>query len=107
MQWLLLFDHLGDDQPIRESARREAMRVAAKLAPTLQGNELIWRVLLKTGMLKDGMSRSEAIRLLGCPTETTATQVQWYFNPQGRHVAPFLCASINLENLENWKLGKR
>jgi hypothetical protein len=63
--------------------------------------------LLKTRTLKDGMSLSAAMKLLGPPTAMSDKHVEWYFNPRGLHVAPFVSAKMTKEGLTEWKRGNR
>src|SRR5262249_56396323 len=55
--------------------------------------------LLKTPALKDGMSLSAAMKLLGPPTTLTDKYVEWYSNPRGQHVAPYVTAKVTKEGL--------
>ena len=95
------------EKPGDPAVRKEAGGLAAKLAPDLPGNRLVWSVLLKAGVLKDGMGLKEAERLLGPPTDKSGTVVGWYFNPAGRHVAPYLHARVTEDGLTGWKLSNR
>jgi len=89
------------------AVRKEAGDLAAKLAPDLPGNRLVWGVLLKAGVLKDGMALKDAEKLLGPPTDKSGKVVGWYFNPTNRHVAPYLHAQPTEEGLMGWKLTSR
>jgi hypothetical protein len=89
------------------AVRKEAGDLAAKLAPDLPGNRLVWGVLIKAGVLKDGMTLKDAEKLLGPPTDTSGTVVGWYFNPTNRHVAPYLHAQSTEDGLVGWKLTSR
>jgi regulator of replication initiation timing len=63
--------------------------------------------LPKKEKLKDGMSLSAAMKLLGPPTRISDDHVEWYSNPRGLHVAPFVCAKMTKEGLKEWKFGNR
>jgi hypothetical protein len=63
--------------------------------------------LPKTLALKDGMSLSAAMKLLGPPTTLTDKYVEWYSNPRGQHVAPYVTAKVTKEGLKEWKFGNR
>lgn len=63
--------------------------------------------LPKTPALKDGMSLSAAMKLLGPPTTLTDKYVEWYSNPRGQHVAPYVTAKVTKEGLMEWKFGNR
>jgi hypothetical protein len=63
--------------------------------------------LPKTPALKDGISLSAAMKLLGPPTTLTDKYVEWYSNPRGRHVAPFVTAKMTKQGLKEWKFGNR
>jgi hypothetical protein len=107
LRLLSYLDKALDEKPNDGAVRQDAAALGARLAPDLPGNPLIWRVLLRTGTLKDGMSLPDAEKLLGPPTEKSDKQVGWYFNPQGRHVAPYLYAKVTKEGLAEWKLSSR
>lgn len=68
---------------------------------------MVWEVLIKTRTLKDGMSLAEAEELLGPPARKSAKTVGWYFNPHGRHVAPYLHAKFWKDGLAEWGLAKQ
>lgn len=79
-------------------------------------NELYWvpepkakdgQKFPKPPALKDGMSLSAPMKLLGPPTTLTNKYVEWYSNPRGRHVAPFVTARVTKEGLKEWKFGNR
>jgi hypothetical protein len=95
------------EKPDDPAVRKEAGDLAAKLAPDLPGNRLVWGVLLKAGVLKDGMSLNDAEKLLGPPTDKSGKVVGWYFNPTNRHVAPYLHAQPTKDALTGWKLTSR
>jgi hypothetical protein len=95
------------EKPDDPAVRKEAGDLAAKLAPDLPGNRLVWNVLLKAGVLKDGMTLNDAEKLLGPPTDKSGKVVGWYFNPTNRHVAPYLHAQPTEEGLMGWKLTSR
>ena len=66
-----------------------------------------WDALLKVGALKDGLSIEDAESLLGPATDETEEYAGWYYNPQGRHVAPWLWAKKKADGLVEWKLDRR
>jgi hypothetical protein len=84
-----------------------SQELAAVLAPTEQRSPLIWHVLHEAQVLKDGISREAAERLLGPPTTAEGERIEWYFNPAGRHVAPYLRATLKERTLVNWSRGTR
>ncbi|MCY2967133.1 MAG: hypothetical protein NT069_26430, partial [Planctomycetota bacterium] len=86
------------------TARQDAAVLAIRLVPHLPGNRVVWEVLIKTRTLKDGMSLAEAEELLGPPTRMSDKFVGWYFNPNGKHVAPYLHAKVWQDGLAEWKL---
>jgi hypothetical protein len=96
-----------DDIPANSSKRNDALRLAVKLAPTERGNPLVWRVLHETEVLHDAMSREAAERLLGPPTSLTEVHVEWWCNPHGRHVAPYIRATRQDGTLSHWHRGNR
>jgi hypothetical protein len=93
----------SDDAAVRE----EAADLAAKLAPDLPGNRLVWGMLIKARVLTDGMTLKDAEKLLGPPTEKSGKVVGWYFNPAHAHVAPYLHAQPTEDGLVGWKLNSR
>jgi hypothetical protein len=95
------------ERPDDAAVRKEAADLAAKLAPDTPGNRFVWGLLLKVGVLKDGMLLKDAEKMLGPPTDRSNTMVGWYFNPTGRHVAPYLLARVTEDGLIDWKLGSR
>ncbi len=105
---LVYLDRQIEAKTADDSMTRNARRVAKRLAPTEKGNRLVWRVLISTRTLHDGLSLAEAKHLLGPPTNQTSSTVGWYFNPNNRHVAPFLRATID-ENkaTHSWRTGNR
>jgi hypothetical protein len=108
LRLLLSLDKALNENPNDRTIQQDAAALAARLAPDLRGNPLIWRVLLKTRTLKDGMSLAGAEQLLGPPTEQSDKDVGWYFNPDGRlHVAPCLHAKVTKEGLAEWKIYNR
>ena len=46
-------------------------------------------------------------KLLGPPTSKDDGQVEWYSNPQRRHVAPYLRATVTESGLKDWRRGNR
>jgi ankyrin repeat protein len=108
---LRLLSHLDralGEHPEDRSIRADAAALAARLAPDRPGNRLVWGVLLKTGVLKDGMATRDAEKLLGPPTERSAEHAGWNFNPDHRrHVAPYLHARLTKDGLSGWKLDSR
>ncbi len=104
---LLLLDKALTEKPNDQTLQQDAAALATRLAPDLPGNPLIWRVLLKTRTLTDGMSLAGAEKLLGPPTEKSDKDVGWYFNPYGLHVAPYLHAKVTKEGLAEWKINNR
>jgi hypothetical protein len=104
---LLELERALGEKPDAAAVRKEAADLAAKLAPELPGNPLVWGMLLKTGVLKDGMTLKDAEKLLGPPTDKSGTVIGWYFNPNHRHVAPYLHAQPTEDGLVGWKLNSR
>jgi predicted RNase H-like nuclease (RuvC/YqgF family) len=86
--------------------REEAEELAKRVAPRHPG-KLVWEVLRTTGVLKEGMSLKEAEKLLGPATAKSDREVEWYFNPNHRHVAPNLTASVTRAGLSGWKIDMR
>jgi hypothetical protein len=107
LRLLAYLDRALGERPNDPGVRLDAAALATRLAPDLPGNPLVWRVLLKTGTLKDGMSLRDAEKLLGPPTEKSDELVGWYFNPRNRHVAPYLHARVTKDGLAEWKITKR
>jgi hypothetical protein len=66
---LLELERVLGEKPDDAAVRKEAGDLAAKLAPDLPGNRLVWGMLLKAGVLKDGMTVKDAEKLLGLPTD--------------------------------------
>ena len=95
------------EKPDDLTAQQDAAAVAMRLAPHMQGNRIVWDVLIKTRTLKDGMSLAEAEELLGPPTRKDGKSVGWYSNPMGFHVAPYLHAKIFWNGLGEWKNTSR
>ena len=105
---LLDLDKAMTEKAGDESLRKDAAALATRLAPDLPGNHLVWRVLLKTKVLRDGLSLAEAEKLLGPATDKSDKLVGWYFNPNHRmHVAPYLYAKVTKDGLAEWKLVNR
>lgn len=105
---LLELERALAEKPDAADVRKEAAGLAAKLAPDLPGNRLVWGMLVKAGVLKDGMTLKDAERLLGPPTDHSGTAVGWYHNPGHRlHVAPYLHARVTGDGLTDWKLNSR
>jgi hypothetical protein len=105
---LMDLDKALQENPKDGALQKKAAALARQLAPDLRGHPLIWRVLLKTRTLKDGLSLADAEKLLGPPTEKSGKHVGWYFNPRHRrHVAPYLSANVTKEGLADWNLGSR
>ena len=96
-----------NEKPKDRAIRADAAALAARLAPEFPGNVLVWRVLLATATLRDGMSLADAEKLLGTPTDKWDGAIGWYFNPHGRHVAPCLSAQSADGTLSGWRLGNR
>jgi hypothetical protein len=107
LRLLGLVEKALNEKPNDDAVRADAAALAIRLAPDLPGNPLIWRVLLKTRTLKDGLSLVDAEKLLGPPTDKSDRQVGWYFNPHDRHVAPYLSAKVTNQGLAEWKLSNR
>ena len=108
LRLLLSLDKALNEKPNDQTVQQEAGALATRLAPDLPGNPKVWRVLLKTRTLKDGMSLAGAMKLLGLPTEKSDEDVGWYFNPYGLHVAPYLRAKVTKEGrLAEWKIINR
>jgi len=104
---LLELERALGEKPADAAVRKEAADLAARLAPDLPGNRMVWGMLLKTGVLKDGMTLTDAEKLLGPPTDKSGTVVGWYFNPANRHVAPYLHAQPTEDGWTGWKLTSR
>jgi hypothetical protein len=104
---LLKLEKALAEKPDDAAVRKEAAGLAAKLAPEVPGNRLVWGMLLKSGVLKDGMLLKDAEKLLGPPTDNTGETVGWYFNSTGAHVAPFLHDRLTEDGLSDWKLNSR
>jgi hypothetical protein len=95
-------------KPDDPDVRKEAAELATHLAPDLPGNQLVWSLLLKAGVLKDGMAVKDAQKLLGPATDQSDGIIGWYFNPGHRlHVAPYLYAKVTKDELSEWKLNRR
>ena len=104
-----LLTHLAgalEKEPKNPNLRLDTRALAERLAPRCPCR-LVWEVLLKTDALKDGLSVREAEKLLGPATGKSDTHVEWYVNPEGRHVAPYLRAEVTKDGLAAWKLGNR
>jgi cell division septum initiation protein DivIVA len=93
-------------EPADSKLRQEAAELAKRLAK-LQPGKFVWQVLLNTGVVKDGMSVEEAEKVLGPATGTADRHVEWYFNPDHRHVAANLTAKVTMDGLSGWKIGGR
>ncbi|MFN0125707.1 MAG: hypothetical protein ACKV19_03350 [Verrucomicrobiales bacterium] len=96
-----------EEKPDDPTAQQNAAAEAIRLAPHMPGDRLVWDVLLKTRTLKDGMSLAEAEELLGPPARMSDNSVGWYFNPQSRHVAPYLHAKVFWNGLGEWEITRR
>jgi WD40 repeat protein len=125
LRLLSYLDKRLQENPEDRTIRLEAAVIAAQLARHVPGNMIVWRVLLTTKTLKDGMTLADAEKLLGPPTSSSDTHVEWYYNQPGlhpdplnsrlkrsfmagaRHVAPFLRAKVTDEGLYEWQLGRR
>lgn len=107
MQLLVYLEGHLDGALANVGKSKQAMRLAVRLAPTQQNNGFIWRILFKTKVLKDGMSLSDVKKLIGPPTTSADSHVDWYFNPSSRHVAPYLRAAVTKDGLADWQYGKR
>jgi hypothetical protein len=107
LRLLLNLDRSLKEKPNDAKMLQDAATLATRLAPELPGSSLIWRVLLKTRTLKDGMPLAVAEKLLGPPTDKSNLYVGWYFNPTGRHVAPYLHAKVTKQGLADWTLTRR
>jgi hypothetical protein len=61
--------------------------------------------LITSGVLHDGMTRSEAIRIMGGPTSETDRELVWYYNPDHLwHVAAGFRARKGDDGLlYNWR----
>lgn len=86
--------------------RKEAAALAERLALS-SPNRANWRVLVKTGVLRDGMVLKDAERLLGPPSDRSDERAGWYHNPHNVHVAPYLYARLKGDQLSDWKLIRR
>jgi hypothetical protein len=106
LQLLKSLEKLLRADPHDHAAQRDAAALAAQLAPDLPGNPIVWRVLVATGTLKDGMPLAAAENLLGPPTTRSDTHVEWYFNSL-RRAAPCLRADLTPQGLTGWKLFRR
>ena len=53
--------------------------------------------LIDSGTLYNGMTIKEAEAILGPATEKTNSLIEWYHNPYGYHVAPYLRAELQNE----------
>jgi hypothetical protein len=95
------------EKPEDKEMLKEAGALAKRLGPYAPGNSLVWHTLLSTRTLKDGLTLAEAFVLLGPPSDLSNEYVGWYFNPRGRHVAPYLHAKITKDGLADWKIGSR
>lgn len=95
-------------KPNDETLKKEAAALAIRMSPDMSGGYgQVWDALLRTGTLKDGTSLAEATKLLGQPTTKAGTQLTWYYNPMGRHVAPVMYATETKDGLVGWKLMVR
>jgi hypothetical protein len=104
---LLPLAKILEEKPDDPTAQQDAAAVAIRLAPHIQGNRIVWDVLIKTRTLKDGMSLAEAEELLGPPARKDGKYVGWYSNPQSKHVAPYLHATVWKDGLAEWKITNR
>lgn len=95
-----------DKEPDNLSLRKDTADLARRLAREWPGR-VAWNCLLKLGVLHDGISIGEAERILGPQTDEFAGHVGWYFNPHGRHVAPYLHAKVTEEVLTEWGISNR
>ncbi|MBI1914575.1 MAG: hypothetical protein HYS12_07530 [Planctomycetes bacterium] len=95
-----------EKEPKNLDLRLDTAALAKRVAPR-RPCRLVWEVLLKTDTLKDGLSLQEAEKLLGPPTDKSDSHVGWYFNPDNRHVAPYLRAKDTKEGLAEWKIVNR
>jgi hypothetical protein len=96
-----------NEKPDDKAVLKEAAALAKQLGPHLPGNGFVWEILLKTRTLKDGLSLAEALLILGPPTDMSKEHAGWYFNPLGRHVAPYLRAKVTKEGLVDWTKNSR
>lgn len=101
------FREKPDDQGVRKELAALAERLALAEPDKSGVGVMSWDILLKSGVLKDGLSRQDAEKLLGPPTEAGEKSVGWYFNPMNRHVAPYLHATATKDGLTDWKLTRR
>ena len=104
---LLPLAEILNEKPDDPTARQDAAAVAIRIAPHMQGNRIVWAVLIKTRTLKDGMSLAEAEELLGPPARKSDKSVGWYHNPQSAHVAPYLRANVWKDGLAEWTLNNQ
>ncbi|MFN0128598.1 MAG: hypothetical protein ACKV19_18150 [Verrucomicrobiales bacterium] len=92
------------EKPDDSTAQQDAAAVAMRLAPYVQGDRMVWEVLIQTRSLKDGMSLAEAEALLGPPARKDDKSVGWDYNINGWHVAPCLHAKVWKDALAEWKI---
>jgi hypothetical protein len=95
------------NSPKDKQLRQRAVVLAKALALARPPSVLSWKVLLETGILKDGLPIQDAQELLGPATDQSNQTIGWYFNPYGRHVAPYLFAQKTKGGLSGWKIGRR
>lgn len=93
--------------PDNANLRKEALTLGRRVVRFTFYAPMVWQTLLDIGALKDGLTIDEAEDLLGPATDGHETWIGWYYNPWGRHVAPFLSAQVGKNGLSNWKIGRR
>jgi len=94
------------EEPANEELRSKTVDFARMLASPQAPPKLAWEILIREGVLKDGMTLLEADRILGNPTKTTETGSWWYFNFRGQHVFPGLEATVSDGRLSGWRIGR-
>ncbi len=91
----------------------KTVEIAKRHARSQHPGRTAWQLLLAARVLSDPMKLEDAVRLLGRPTHRSenskqAKMVDWYFNPEGRHVAPCLRASQREDSkLVGWTIIHR
>lgn len=97
-----------EQSPHDPTPRKELAVLARRLAPHLHGDHFVWKALVQTRTLKDGMSLAEAEELLGPPSDKSERAVFWYIDaPRRPHVAPCLHATIWDDGLAEWSITRR
>src|SRR5262249_33192896 len=89
-----------------DEAMRKKLVDAAEGSCRLDGPHVLriseaWSILIRQGVLHDGMTVEEARAILGAPTREGKDYLEWYVSTP-RHVNPSLSARMTNGKLKEW-----